>query len=147
MKISSRSGRPTTERISCRWVPSAQSNRRRSPPRRTRTAVAARDAVGALPEVPRKTMSRSTRGRFSRRSRAGVAPLLRQDEALAGANVRTGQVIRLLDAPDRRADVAPVVPFGDRPEGVVRPHGHDLPGAVRLGRAGDRAPDEDREAD
>ena len=41
-------------------MPSAQSNRRRSPPRRTRVALSARFAVGMEPDVPRKTTSSST---------------------------------------------------------------------------------------
>src|SRR5438477_2435226 len=61
MKISCRSTRPTEERSSWRCVPSAQSNRSRSPPRRTRIAAGARCAVGIDPDVPRKTRSRSTR--------------------------------------------------------------------------------------
>src|SRR5262245_31534150 len=48
------------EARSCRWVPSPQSNRRRSPPRRTSSEGAPRKAVGMEPDVPRKTRSRST---------------------------------------------------------------------------------------
>src|SRR5512132_493790 len=60
MKISSRSTRPTSERSSWRWVPSPQSNSSLSPPRLTRVAAGARCAVGADPDVPRKTTSRFT---------------------------------------------------------------------------------------
>ena len=59
-KISSSSTRPTSLRRSCRCVPSAQSKRRRSPPRRTSVALSARFAVGIEPDVPRKTTSSST---------------------------------------------------------------------------------------
>ena len=54
-----RSTSPTSERSSWRCVPSPQSNRRRSPPRRTSVAEGARRAVGIEPAVPRKTTSRS----------------------------------------------------------------------------------------
>src|SRR5262245_57401442 len=60
MKISSRSTSPTSLRRSWRCVPSEQSKRIRSPPRRTSVAGSARRAVGIDPDVPRKTTSRST---------------------------------------------------------------------------------------
>ncbi len=59
-KISSISARPTSLRRSWRCVPSPQSKRSRSPPRRTSVALSARFAVGMDPDVPRKTTSRST---------------------------------------------------------------------------------------
>ena len=54
------STRPTSERSSCRCVPSPQSKSSRSPPRRTSVAEGARLAVGIEPAVPRKITSRST---------------------------------------------------------------------------------------
>ena len=73
-KISRRSTRPTVERSNWRCVPSPQSKSSRSPPRRTSSAGGERRAVGALPEVPRKTTSRSTaadRTRGSARPKSG----------------------------------------------------------------------------
>src|SRR4051794_27844347 len=52
------SGRPTVRR-SWRWVPSPQSNSRRSPPRRRSTAGMPRRAVGTEPAVPAKNSDRS----------------------------------------------------------------------------------------
>ncbi len=59
-KISSSSTSPV-ERRSWRWVPSPQSNSRRSPPRRTSVAGRPRRALGAEPAVPTKSTSRSMR--------------------------------------------------------------------------------------
>src|SRR3954470_6559455 len=60
-------GRPTVRR-SWRWVPSPQSNRSRSPPRRSRTAGRPRRAVGTDPAVPAKNSERSIRSRAYRRA-------------------------------------------------------------------------------
>ena len=99
-------------------------------------------AVGALPEVPRKTMSRSTRGRLWRSGRRGVAVSLREHEPLAGADVGARKVVRPFDPPDRLANIAGVVPPGDRPQRVVRADSDHLAWPVRLGRAGNGAPDQ-----
>src|SRR5581483_7319146 len=112
---------PSDERMSWRCVPSAQSKRSRSPPRRMRSAAGARPAVGALADVPRKTMSRSTGDRFSQpAARQRSQPALRQDETFADADVRAGEVVRALDLPHRLPNIAAVVALGDRPERVVR---------------------------
>src|SRR3954449_5649297 len=58
MKIASSSGSPT-ERRSCCWVPSPQSNSSRSPPARSRVAGSPRRAVGTEPAVPAKKSERS----------------------------------------------------------------------------------------
>ena len=58
MKIASSSGSPT-ERSSCCWVPSPQSNRMRSPPARSSSAGRPRRAVGTEPAVPAKKSERS----------------------------------------------------------------------------------------
>src|SRR5687767_11720217 len=59
MKTASTSGSPV-ERSSWRWVPSPQSNSRRSPPARISVAGRPRRAVGTLPPVPAKKTERST---------------------------------------------------------------------------------------
>src|SRR3954447_10813637 len=59
MKIASSSGSPT-ERSSCCWVPSPQSNSSLSPPARSRIAGSPRRAVGTEPAVPAKNKERST---------------------------------------------------------------------------------------
>src|SRR5205807_6670640 len=53
------SARPALDRSIWRCVPSPQSTRIRSPPRRTRWADGPRSAVGTAPAVPRKRTSRS----------------------------------------------------------------------------------------
>ena len=53
MNTAPTSGRPT-ERSSCCWVPSPQSNRIRSPPARSSSAGSPRRAVGTDPAVPAK---------------------------------------------------------------------------------------------
>src|SRR4051794_15961013 len=58
MKMSVRSASPT-DLSSWRWVPSPQSKRMRSPPRRTSSAGSPRRAVGAEPAVPAKKSERS----------------------------------------------------------------------------------------
>src|SRR3954454_8229182 len=58
MKIASSSGSPT-ERRSCCWVPSPQSNSSRSPPARSSIAGSPRRAVGTEPAVPAKKSERS----------------------------------------------------------------------------------------
>src|SRR5258708_1286770 len=105
MKISSRSGSPIVVRISCRCVPSAQSKSRRWPPRRTSSAAGARDAVGVLADVPRKTRSRS----IPPPSLAAAERDLRENEVLADADVGTSEMVGPLDAPDRVAYIATVV--------------------------------------
>ena len=50
---------PAPERSICRWVPSPQSIRMRSPPRRTSDAGRPRRAVGAEAAVPRKSTLRA----------------------------------------------------------------------------------------
>src|SRR4051812_46853100 len=129
--------------MSWRCVPSAQSKRRRSPPRRTRSADGARWAVGALADVPRKTTSRS----MPLHSLAASSLTLWQDELLADAHVGAVQVVRALDLPDRVADVASVMTIGDRPERLVRADGHDLLRAVCRRRAREGAPGEDGDCD
>src|SRR3954454_177571 len=58
MKIASSSGSPT-ERRSCCWVPSPQSNSSRSPPARSSIAGSPREAVGTEPVLPAKKSERS----------------------------------------------------------------------------------------
>src|SRR5215211_8574089 len=142
------------ERRSWRCVPSPQSTRIRSPPRRMSVAAGPRRAVGTDPDVPRKTRSRSIRpvygrpccdrlkrtaprvdNRWGRAARdAGDAPgrglrarrlLTGHDDHLPRAQGSPLEVVRLAKPPDSLARVAAVTRRGNRPERVTGLH--DVP--------------------
>ena len=132
MKTASSSGRPT-ERSSCCWVPSPQSNRSRSPPARSSSAGSPRRAVGTEPAVPAKKTDRST-ARNPSQARSGGRQA-RPSRAVGHAH----RVLRRPAPLGRRARVEDVEPVALLVQRHVRVAEHDGVGVRRSGAAAARA--------
>ncbi len=114
----------------------ADEQRARAAPRRRRAAGGAEEDEVEVHAADRSSPPR--RAPAFEPGRHGQADVLRQDELLARADRRAGEVVRLLDPPDRVADVTAVVRRGDRPQRVVRLHAVDGLRPVRARRAAPR---------